>query len=1056
VTATIDPRAPVGRFSVPRVRANALPRPRLTSRMHARIGDGVMVLQAPAGYGKSALAAVFVAEVEYNVRWLSLDASCISPEVFADQLGRAIAGDAIGPPPYASKLDDLKAHLGGAVEAAVAASEWPLMLVIDNVHELRDALDSADILGWLLESLPQGTEVILSGREAAPLVEIDRRLATNDCLLLGSADLAFSKDEVVALLDRAGRADPASELLKCTDGWPVGVMAVLACSVSLDGQIRSEAGAAWERYLIAEVWNSVPERLQPAMLMASILTTVESKLGVRLVGDKAWRELHHWLTRHDFLLEPVADDRVRLNPLFRQFLRSEFQRLQPERFAEAVVLVATELEASDRFADAVELARSAEHHEVLAGLLERHSQQLLHHGAFALLWRGYETLPRELLDERPVLHAIHSRVLAHNLKPNEALEEAAALLARDDISDEARIHGLLGRIRGLRLLGRSDELKEIYQQVQAVSNCEDASLVGELKFQEAHYEMAVTSDFARAERLLGQTIAHCREAGRAHTLELLASSTLGQLLVMKGDGPAAVTALTRAAQGWREMGKTSNLGWVLNNLGMAHLSVGDFESAVSVLKEARREAEACENDRTVAYSIASLGDAYLALARYDDARLCYEETIKICAEGVPDESLTSLSIAGLASSLVGLGDIQQADFYSVRAMLVATTFGNPFEIGTCQLQRAQVESASGNHPAAIAATKEAIGLFRDMAAAGSLRVGLYRLALCQFRAGHRTDAQETLVDLAAMLAEPWTVGVLLPVIREHPMFAQWAASRNFAGSSFRTLLERNAFAPSGEETLPFEPASGRLPRVVARSLGTVSVTVGGREVTDEGWSSSRAKELFFLFLANRSGLRKEEAVEALYPDLAPEKCNSAFHSNLYRMRKALYQDSVVKRDGAYVLNPEAEFEWDVESFEQALAKAAELPAGSDGRANQYRDALNLYRGAFGESFFSEWAEALRLRLAARASEALSVLAGYYAGREDYEAAASCMEQILRRDHYNDDAAYNLASYRMKGGQPVIALAVIDDYRRVCEQDLGGALPERLLRLRSQIAAGAAV
>ena len=67
-------------------------------------------------------------------------------------------------------------------------------------------------------------------------------------------------------------------------------------------------------------------------------------------------------------------------------------------------------------------------------------------------------------------------------------------------------------------------------------------------------------------------------------------------------------------------------------------------------------------------------------------------------------------------------------------------------------------------------------------------------------------------------------------------------------------------------------------------------------------------------VAKPDGLRKEEAVEQLYPDLEPEKCNSAFHSNLYRVRKALYQESVVKRDGAYVLNPEGEFEWDVAEF----------------------------------------------------------------------------------------------------------------------------------------------
>jgi DNA-binding SARP family transcriptional activator len=422
---------------------------------------------------------------------------------------------------------------------------------------------------------------------------------------------------------------------------------------------------------------------------------------------------------------------------------------------------------------------------------------------------------------------------------------------------------------------------------------------------------------------------------------------------------------------------------------------------------------------------------------------------------VPDESLTALSIAGLSAAMVGLGDLREADFFSTRANLVATAFGNPFELGTCRLQRAQVDSASGNHAAAVAAAREAIDLFESINGEGPLRAAYYRLALCHFRANHRGEAQKALANLETLLTQPWMVGMLLPLVRENPMFAQWVASRNLAGPYFRKVIERSAFTAFQSAGGAEEQAPTRLPRVVARSLGMVHVTVGGREVTDDAWSSGRAKELFFLFLANRSGLRKEEAVEALYPELPQEKCNSAFHSNLYRVRKALYADSVVKRDGAYVLNPEGEFEWDVELFEDALKRAQKLPSGSDERAQQYRNAIDLYRGPFAEAFCSEWAESIRMRSEERATEALALLAGYYAGREDYETAATCMEQVIRHDQYNDEAVYTLATYRVRAGQPVIALAVIDDYRQLYERDLGGRVPERFLRLRSQIATGAA-
>jgi hypothetical protein len=65
-----------------------------------------------------------------------------------------------------------------------------------------------------------------------------------------------------------------------------------------------------------------------------------------------------------------------------------------------------------------------------------------------------------------------------------------------------------------------------------------------------------------------------------------------------------------------------------------------------------------------------------------------------------------------------------------------------------------------------------------------------------------------------------------------------------------------------------------------------------------------------------------------------------------------------------------------------------------------------------------------------------------------------MERILKANRFNEEAAYRLASFRMEGGQPIAALAFIDDYRQTYEQELGEELPERFGMLRARIAAGA--
>ncbi|MBA4180668.1 MAG: hypothetical protein C0506_08790 [Anaerolinea sp.] len=1045
-----------GRYAIPRRRTAAVGRERLLKRLHAGIGTGLSLIQAPAGYGKTTLLGHFAHDIDdqYSVRWVSLDASSTVPEMFAQHLAAAIQGNQpVQPPASVARPGDLAAYLGAILQSAADASSLPILLIIDNAHVLRADPGSGDLAGWLVENVPQGMEIVISGRELPECPALDELIATGSCLYLGASDLAFDEAEVQEAISASGSTWSPVDLMVATGGWPVGVMSLLAGREG-DGAVRQRRSPeAFDRYLATEVWGPVPAQLRGALLQVSIPDTVTGAFGRETIGESGWLELSRWLSSREFLCEPLEGDSFRLNPLLREFLESKFKSTAPKAYAAATGRHIEACLKAGRVTDAIETARAAGHHQLLADLIEEHGSRLILQGAFALLWRAIETIPADVLEERPLLFGIRARVLAHRGLPHQALTEADAVLADPAAGGQARVHALLGRLRALRLLGKRDEALADATQLRAVDADAGAALAAELMFHLAEIDLSVSRDLPRAERLLTEAIKQCDAAG-VQPLDLLARSTLGQLMTMRGDAPGAVTVLTQAANGWRRLGRSSNLGWVLNNLGMAHLQAGDFESAVEVLEEARLEGIRCGNARNAAYAIASLAEAQHALGHYQQAREQYEEAIRICAEEAPDETLASLSIAGLSAALLALGDVAEADFFSRRALLVALTAGSTYELAFCRMQQGAVESVAGNHVVAVDELQGAIELFREMDARSSLAVAYYRLALCHFRANRRSDAQEALRELDALMTEPWMAAALLPLIREHPMFAQWAASRNLAGDAFRVLLERQSLSALGAEVAA--PASpGKFPAVVARSLGRVSVAVGGRAVSDEAWSSVRAKELFFLFLANRSGVRKEEAVEMLYPELSPEKCNSAFHSNLHRLRRAIYQESVVKQDGTYLLNPAAEFEWDVDQFEAALQQAQRLPRGSRERANAYESALDYYRGPFAEAFFSEWASSIRDRTTGHADQALTHLAGYYAGRDDFEAAAACVERVLANNRLNEEAAYQLAEYRAAAGQPAVALAFLDSYRSAYAEEMGDEPPERFGKLRTRIAGGLA-
>jgi len=194
-----------GRISVPRLPRRLVPRARLLERLHAGIGNGLTVLQAPAGYGKTTLIASFADEVEYRPVWLTLDASAGAPEVFAQQLGAALACDReIGPPAVATKFSDLQAYVHAAARQAADESVLPLLVTIDNIDELADSRESGALLVWLLEVLPDGSEVVLSGRELPFVPAINARVATGDVTVLEASDLAFDAAEIALAVELTG------------------------------------------------------------------------------------------------------------------------------------------------------------------------------------------------------------------------------------------------------------------------------------------------------------------------------------------------------------------------------------------------------------------------------------------------------------------------------------------------------------------------------------------------------------------------------------------------------------------------------------------------------------------------------------------------------------------------------------------------------------------------------------------------------------------------------------------------------------------------------------
>lgn len=129
--------------------------------------------------------------------------------------------------------------------------------------------------------------------------------------------------------------------------------------------------------------------------------------------------------------------------------------------------------------------------------------------------------------------------------------------------------------------------------------------------------------------------------------------------------------------------------------------------------------------------------------------------------------------------------------------------------------------------------------------------------------------------------------------------------------------------------------------VRVRLLGDFRVVVDGRPLPGDAWAVRRPAELVkLLALAPGHRLRREQVMEALWPELEPDAMAANFHKAAHLARRSLGPDeSLILASGSAALWPSATLTTDVELFESA----AELAVVS-GDPSAFREAASLYGG----------------------------------------------------------------------------------------------------------------
>ena len=982
-------------------------------------GHSVVVVEAAGGYGKSVFAAELVEHRQCVGIDVGLEHPGVSAPLLAVRLHEAVARAGFT---SAAAAADGKQDPVAVIDFLLDALDGePCAFVIDDAHNL--ARDGGQLVEHLATRLGAGQTLVVLARQ---LPDGAGRLRRAEYLQLSAADLSLRADETIAICrlgfglevnDRAGRA-----LDDATGGWTAAAVLAAARAARtgepIETVVDAAAGPGHPAGALAAILDdgvaSVGPDAIPLLAQIARLPLLDPAVVSAATGDEAFFEralragIPFAATHGDWweLAGPVRDHLARLAPARPDAMRAvaELYRSRGELGAAVELLLASN--------DASEAAA------LLAAVPPEAEDDLdtLELGAY------FDRLGREAVDAHPGVLLLVARRFGHTGKYAKCCE-------------------LLDRARDI-----ADRLGDPILNRAAAAELVKVRFLAELRYDEAVEEARTILDAAgpsenltraRANEFLGYALCH-----RAATSEQERERNLA----------AADESLARAWDLYRGLGMRSAAAFIaVDRSSLIDFPNGRAEAALDRIEEALPLVRRLPRPR--GFLLLWRASFAAELGRDDLFRSTTDEILRMAAESAEGQRAFLLGLVHWRLALVASYH-GEAEATVEHLRNVETNAAVWWELSSAEflaeaadaLDRVGQRALAEDHLRRANEDRKDAGYLVDLAEAA-----------LEARSGDPAAAEERVRRLGEGRVdrrEQWRITLLRGFAAFRGGDARAAAA--LAAQAFEEAARLGQpQAPLIREREVTESLLGLaaetgLPAAVALESSTlpVSVSVLGRfEVTEGGRAielgAGQGTQLLKLVAVSGGAVHAEQAIEQLWPEVAPDAGRNRLRTVLNRLRDTV--GDVVRREGDLLaLAPDVRL--DLTHFTREAREALALRADTGAAVAIARSAIARYRGdVLPLDLYEEWAAEARDDARRTMLDLLDLCSEAAAERGDLDEARRLVERTIELAPYDEGRYLRVATILRDQGRRGAALSVLRRARSTLER-LGIEPPRELLEL----------
>jgi LuxR family transcriptional regulator, maltose regulon positive regulatory protein len=467
----------------PPLRTDIIVRPDLISKLNEGLNKRLILISAPAGFGKTTLVNSWLAEQKMPATWLSLDKADNDPSRFYNYLFAALL----------KVYPNIEIDFEGKLNFTESPSSETLLFsliqeleecstgiifVLDDYHVIKNPVVH-ETVQFILQNMSLLKSEPVAGRKGILPVIISRsdppfplskwRLQ-NELIEIRMNDLRFSEMDTKAFFQRESGLDITDRQARAintqTEGWIAGLqLAAISLreqgSDDLDNFIQGFSGGNHlvADYLVNEVISLLPGNFQNFLINTSILDRMSGPVCDEMLGTHDSQAILEELEKSNLFLVPLDEQRTwfRYHHLLSEYHTKRRNQLAKEPFQTMHLHAARWFEKNHYFDESIQHFLAADQIDQAVRIITENASPILNQGKMYYLGELIAYFPEEAFELWPWLciYRAWKDVIIEHGEEVFWVDKAEQLINKNNHSpyiNSQEIDEMLGNIAAIRVM----------------------------------------------------------------------------------------------------------------------------------------------------------------------------------------------------------------------------------------------------------------------------------------------------------------------------------------------------------------------------------------------------------------------------------------------------------------------------------------------------------------------------------------------------------------------------------------------------------------------------